>query len=185
MAKSRLLSNNSGFTLLETMIALAIMIVTLASIIAVESNSINATVRAKQMNTVAMLARNKMIELEYEVRGKTFDEVKKEEKGDFAEPFKDYTWSWAIKQIKFPSIGGAIGGSGAAQQGAASGGGAGANAQGSNEMIAMMMRLITNYLSKALREITVTIYWQRSGKEQSFAVSTYWVDLNSEFQLTE
>ncbi len=173
-----LLNNRSGFTLLEVIIALAIMVVSLASIIAVESNSINATIRAKQMNTVAMLARNKMIELEYEVQGKTFDEMKKESSGQFKEPFNDYKWSWTIKEMKFPNFS-------AAFSGAAAGGDEGSGAQGGSDMVATMVRLITNYLSKSLREMTVTISWMRSGKEQSFSVSTYWVNLNNELQLSE
>ncbi len=183
MARSRLLpalGNQSGFTLLEVIIALAILIVTLGSIIAVESNSINATIRARQMNTVAMLARNKMIELEYEIQDKTFDEVKKETKGEFPEPFKDYSWSWTIKEIKFPSFGGAMGGGNKNDSG-----GGGSATEGATDVVQMIMKLVTNFLSKAVREITVTISWQRSGKEQSFAVSTYWVDLNHEFQLSE
>ena len=49
----------------------------------------------------------------------------------------------------------------------------------------MLTKLVTNFLSKALREVTVTISWKKGAGEQSYAVTTYWVDLNHEFQLSE
>jgi prepilin-type N-terminal cleavage/methylation domain-containing protein len=166
----RLLSNSSGFTLLETIIALAIMVVTLASIITVESNSVQASIRARQMNIVAMLARNRMIELEYAIEGKKFDEVKKEDSGDFGDAYKDYRWKTEVKEIKFP----ALGGSGGEKK-----------EEGQTETVALLMKYITNFLSKAVREISVTIVYKRGGGEANFTVSTYWVDLNREFTLSE
>ena len=74
-------NSNAGFTLLETMIAMAIMMVAFSSILMVESSSINSSMRTKQLNVVAMLAKNIMVESEYLFEGKTFDEFKKEETG--------------------------------------------------------------------------------------------------------
>ena len=167
----RLSSNESGFTLLETMIALAIMMIAFASILLVESRSLSTSAKAKQMNVVAMLARNQMIKTEYDIEGKTFDEVKKEESGQFEEPFKDYTWSRTIKEMKFPALN-------------ISGGG-GKTADGNNQIAELLTKLVTNFFSKALREVNVTIKWKRGAGTQSFTVSTYWVDLNHEFQLQE
>jgi hypothetical protein len=44
---------------------------------------------------------------------------------------------------------------------------------------------MSSYLSKAIREVTVTITWQRGSGTQNFSVSTYWVNLNHEFSLSE
>lgn len=163
-------ADQAGFTLLETIIALAIMVVTLASILSVESGSIMTSARARQMNVVAMLARNKMSEMENLVEGKVFDEVKKEDGGAFEAPFQDYRWSLAIKEVKLPSLN-------------LSGGGGG---QPISDVVSLLTRLVTKYLSKSLREMTVAILWTgKSGKEQSFSVSTYWVDLNRDFELSE
>lgn len=165
--------DDSGFTLLETIIALAIMVLALASILSIESNSLNASMRAKQMNIVAMLAKDKMVEVEYEIEGKTFEEVKKENAGAFEEPYSDYRWTWVVKELEFPNLnlapaGGAQGGEG-----------------GQSDITELLTRLVTNFFSKALREVTVTVFWRKGGGEQSFSVSTYWVDLNHEFQLSE
>jgi prepilin-type N-terminal cleavage/methylation domain-containing protein len=170
--------NTDGFTLLEVVIAMAIMFIALSAILGVEAGSVNAATRAKQMTVVAMLARNVMVDTEMKVEGKTFEEVKKEEGGAFKEPFQDYRWSTVIKEVELPSL--TMGGK-SGEGGSDSGGGDGDG----NEVANMMTKLITKFLSKAIREITVSITWKKGKGEQSFAVSQYWVDLNHEFELSE
>ena len=83
---------------------MAIMVLAFASILSVEDGGITAAERTRQMNTVSMLARNKMIEIEYAIQGKAFDEVKKEDAGTYDDPFKDFRWKTEIKEIKFPNL---------------------------------------------------------------------------------
>ncbi len=168
--------NQSGFTLLEVIIALAIMVMAFASILAVESNSIEATVRTKQMNIVAMLARNQMTEMEYKFEGKTFEEVKKEDGGTFAAPYENFRWTSIIKEIEFPLLN--ISGPGGDES-------KGGEAKSGSDIAQMIVKLITKFLSKSIREVTVTIFWKRGSGESNFTVATYWVDLNHEFETTE
>jgi general secretion pathway protein I len=165
---------NAGFTLLEVVIAMAIMTIAFSSILAVEGGSIRASVRAKRMNIVSMLIKNQMVDAEYKIEGKTFDEVPKEESGTFPDPFQDFRWKRTIKELKFPNIAAGIG----AQPGQGGGG-------GESQMGETISRLMTNFLSKAIRELTVTITWKQGTTDQSYSISTYWVNLNNEFKLTE
>lgn len=165
--------DQSGFTLLEVMIAIGILAIGIGTIIVGESNSIDTTMRAKRMTTVAMLAKNALIEAEREVSGKSFTEVKDEESGQFNTPFEDYRWERKVKEIKFPDI---------AMQGA--------DDAASKEMIKTIdenalrvMKIATSYLSKSTREITVTIKWTEKKEEQKYSVSQYWVDLNHEINI--
>jgi prepilin-type N-terminal cleavage/methylation domain-containing protein len=167
----------AGFTLLETMIAMAIMMVAFASILMVESSSINTSVKAKQMNVVTMLAKNLMVETEYSFEGKTFDEYKKEESGTFPEPYQDYSWKREVKEVKFPDLG-----SGSAKASASDKSG---DAAAQDEASRQLTKLLTQFLSKATREVTVTIKFKRGSGEQSYSIATYWVNLNHEFQLSE
>lgn len=171
-------SDQEGFTLLEVIIAMAIMVIAFTSILTVESGSLNASARAKQMNIVAMLAKNKMVETEYEIEGKTFDEVSKESSGSFDPPYQDFSWQTTIKEVTFPNL--ALG------QGSPEGGKS-SNSQDSagSEMVTMMTKLVTKFFSKSIREVTVNISWKRGSGEQRYSVSTYWVDLNHEFELSE
>jgi DNA topoisomerase-2 len=59
----------------------------------------------------------------------------------------------------------------------------GGNAQGANDQTEMIAKLISKYISKAVREISVTILWKKGSADQSFSVSTYWVNLNHDFEL--
>lgn len=171
--------NEHGFTLLETMIAMGIMLVAFASILMVESASIESSIKARQMNVVSMLAQNAMIEAELEFQGKPFNEVKEEESGQFDEPYQEYTWTRKIKEIKFPSLNLNAGGGGGESE---DGGGGDSDNTRQGETLT---KLLTNYLSKAIREVTVTVTWKRGEGQRSYSLSTYWVDLNHEFALSE
>jgi type II secretion system protein I len=170
-SKEVLQKRPAGFTLLEVVIAMAIMLVTFTSILAVEGDSIRASDKAKQMNIVSMLAKNQMVETEFKIRKKPFEEVKKEESGTFKSPYEDYKWKTEIKETKlFSDIGKLIAG----------------NKEGAVDAnLSMVTQLLTNYLSKAIREVTVTVSWQRGSKEQSYSLTTLWVDLNHEFSLSQ
>lgn len=170
-------AKEAGFTLLETLIAVAIMLVAFSAILMVESASLNTSFKAKQMNIVAMLAKEAMVKAENEFEGKAFEEVPKEASGHFDPPYQDYRWSRVIKEIRFPSLsmGGNIGGGEGGDDGGSS----------SNNAMETLTKLLTNFLSKALREVSVTVSWKKGSGEQSFSLSTYWVDLNHEFELSE
>ncbi len=167
------LKSQAGFTLLEVIIAMAIMVLAIASILSVEQGSINSAARAKQMNVVTMLARNLMVETEFKIEGKPFSEVRKEEAGAFEKPYEDYKWKTSIKELKFPNMG------------AAPGGGGDKSGTSQTPAAEMIGKLMTSFLSKAIREITVTVSWKRGAGEQQYSLATYWVDLNYEFKLSE
>ena len=169
----------SGFTLIEVMIAIGILAIGMGAILVAENNSLDVTLRATRMTTVAMLAKNSLIEAERELEGKTFLEVRTDSSGKFDAPFTEYTWTRKIKEITFPNLMGPQGsGASGADAGAAAGG-----VQKIDANVERVVKVATNYLSKASREVNVTISWKEKGKDQSFSVSQYWVDLKHEFDI--
>lgn len=176
------MGSKAGFTLLEVMIAMAIMVVAFASILMLQSNALDGSGKARQMNVVSMLAKGLMVETEHAIEGKTFEEFKKEETGQFKEPYQDFSWKREIKEIKFPNLNLA----GAGGDGGASEAGAGAASQGGGtDATDKITKLMSNHLSKAIREVVITITWKRGKGEQNFSLSTYWVNLNHEFSISE
>ena len=167
--------DQSGFTLLETMIAVGIMVVAFASILMVESASIRAIERTRTMNIVSMLAKNAMIDAEQEFQGKTFKEVKEEESERFKAPFEGYRWIRSVKEVEFPTL----------NFTALAGGEEGGDGNQLTQSLETMTKLLTKFISESIREVTVTIEWQKGKGTQSYSVSTYWVDLNHEFSLQE
>ncbi len=177
-----MLRNRSGFTLLETMIAMAIMMVAFSSILMVESSSLNTSTKAKMMSIVSMLAKNKMSEIELELEGRSFTEVKAETSFEnFKEPYQDLKWKRVIKEVVFPSM---SFGSGNSNVSSSSSGNRG-SADGAEAAEERFSKIVTKFLSKAVREVTLTIAWKRGSGEQTYSVSMYWVDLNHEFNLSE
>jgi general secretion pathway protein I len=188
MLNSRLLSNRSGFTLLEVMIAVTLMLIAWTSIFATQSSSQTVVWKSSRLNDVTMLARSKMSEIETEIEGKRFEEVKKEEGGTFPEPWNDYAWKKEIKEVEFPNIsmqGGGSGGTGT-ESTASSSQSPEEDAQGGNtDAIERMMKLITKFLSQSIREVRLTLTWKQGASDASFTLTTWWVDLNHEFSLSE
>jgi len=171
----------AGFTLLEVMIAIGILAIGIGAILIAENNSLDVTLRAKRMTTVAMLAKNQMIEAEREIEGKSFTEVKDEASGTFDAPYADYQWERKIKEITFPNIMNPSSASGNPEDAAKDSGGV----QVTDPNVERVVKLATQYLSKASREITVTISWVEKKQDQHFSVSQYWVDLNHQFDMNE
>jgi prepilin-type N-terminal cleavage/methylation domain-containing protein len=176
----RLLRNDRGFTLLEVMIAMAIMLVSFSSILAIQSSSMNSALRSRQIHEVGMLARWAMAQTEVEITGKKFDEITEEISGQFEEPYQDYSWTRKVKEVKMPNL------SGIAK--AAQEANAGADAKSADEdknsaILEQMTKVITNFLSKAVREVTLTVSWKRGATTQKYEIAMYWVDLNSDFAI--
>lgn len=162
-----------GFTLLEVMIAVAIMTISLGAILQVQSNSLKNLDRSKIMGTAAMLARNQMIQAEMVFQGKSFEEIPGSEEGKFDAPFEEYRWAREIKEIEFPEMN--FSGGGESSEGEESQG---------NEMAERIGKIFSNYMTKGIREVVVTIYHGSGDQEREYQVSTYWVNLNNEFNLT-
>jgi len=179
--KSKLLSNQSGFTLLETLIAMAIMLVAFASILIVESGSLDASSRARNMNIVAMLARNALIDSELLLEGKEFTAAKTEESGNFPDPYSEYQWKREIKEIKFPTLNMGTGN----EEEESNQNSPNRNPDPNANMMSMLGKLIAKHLSKSIREVIVSVTWQKGGKPQTYSITWYWVNLNNDFALSE
>ena len=169
------LGDKSGFTLLETLFAITIMVITFAAILMVQSASINASARAKQMGVVAMLSKNIMLETEQLMKEKAFGDLPEEEDGNFPEPYQEYAWSRTVKEVEFPNLS-LTGGSPSPE---------GKQDAEMNNQEEMIGKLVTGFLSKALKRITVTVTWKKGKGTQSFSLNTYWVNLNNDFSLTQ
>lgn len=160
-----------GFTLLEVLIAISIMVIGVGTVLMIESNSLEATDKARRVTTAAMLAKRTMLEAEMLFEGKPFNEVKTEESGQYSEPYETFQWTRTIKEIELPNMNPPSGG------GQGSGGDSGAD-----ENANTMTNMITSFLSKGMREVTVTVRWPRGKGFQEMSVTQYWVDLNHELQ---
>ena len=90
---------NWGFTLLEVMIALAIIAIALVTVLGSQSQSLSLASEAKFKTTAALLAQSKMAEIEAES-----PENLASNSGDFGETFPNYHWELTVSDLAFAGV---------------------------------------------------------------------------------
>ena len=80
--------HHSGFTLLEVMVAMAILAIALVAVLSFQAQSISMANEARLMTTASMLTQSKIAEIE-SVGTETSS-------GDFGEDFPNYRWELSI-----------------------------------------------------------------------------------------
>lgn len=93
--------NSRGFTLLEVMVAVAIMAMVLVTLLGLKNSSMENVMLMQHMTTATMLAKRAMVETTTEAKpGQTL-----ELEGTFPEAeFKDYTWKKIIDPTSIITI---------------------------------------------------------------------------------
>ncbi len=92
-------TSEKGFTLLEVMIALAILAITLVAVFQSQSQSISMAGNARFLTTASLLAQSKMAEMEA-IGMKNI----KSENGDFGRDFPDYEWRMTVKDMDIEPV---------------------------------------------------------------------------------
>lgn len=176
MDPRRPLDSESGFTLLEVIVAIAILVIAFASIYSIQFSSLRSFEKTRDRNLVSMLARGAMAQTEVEMRGKAFNELQAEQGGQFDKPYETYRWTRKIKEIEFPTL--PLLNSGSEEEG-----GSENSSASKNPMLDNVSKMISQTLTRSIREVTVTISWKRGKADQSYQLSTYWVDFSQGVQL--
>jgi general secretion pathway protein I len=86
---------DKGFTLMEVMVAMAILAIALVSIFQLQSQSISMATDSRFMTTAALLAQSKMVEVE--TRPSLSNQS---EDGDFGTDYPQYTWHLVISDTQ-------------------------------------------------------------------------------------
>src|SRR5512140_1670255 len=196
---------NRGFTLLETVVALAILALALMAIFDLNSGAVANHVYTKHLTVAALLARSKMTDLEQKLYDDGFSNDDAEESGDFsAEGWPGFKWrakiiapktdgvspdqlSGAIFNRPIGDTGGDLGGlsslfggsSGAGGKDGKSGGPmpAGGGLGGMAGMAQPMFTQMIDQLTKAVREVHLTVTWKEGKLVESMDVVTHVVSL--------
>jgi prepilin-type N-terminal cleavage/methylation domain-containing protein len=181
----------AGFTLLEVMIALAILGMSLTVISGSQQNSIRAANRAKWMSVAVMLARYKMVDVEDTLFEEGFSDFEENEEGDFDEEgFEKYSYTLVIDKIELPptmdanALQGAMGGddaddtkdnSAAPTPGGAMGGMGGMMSLGAG-LLAKQFEMIRNVLEQSIRRVQLKVEWPEGSQIRNVTVVGYFTD---------
>jgi general secretion pathway protein I len=106
MAKSAMTSRtpDSGFTLLEIMVAVAILASTLVVLLSIVTNNVRSTNHAKMTTGATFLARTKMVEIEDEILDNGFTDNDEVKAGTFRDlGYPQFRFDTLIERIELPS----------------------------------------------------------------------------------
>ncbi len=100
MISMQVLRTKSGFTLLEVLIALAIMAIVLSAVYRIHSQTLSMTTANRFYTVAPMLAQGKMAQLDT-----TSSDVETGDSGDFGERFPGYSWSVTAEDFSSEALG--------------------------------------------------------------------------------
>jgi general secretion pathway protein I len=104
MKQSRPRSSSSGFTLIEIMVAFAILSLTLVTLLGIVTNNVRATNHAKMTTAATFLARTKMSDVEDQVLYEGFTTDTETAHGTFKEDgYPQFRWETMIERIELPT----------------------------------------------------------------------------------
>lgn len=184
-----------GFTLLEVMIAVAILGLSLTAIFSSEVGAANVAARARRQNVAATLARCKMGEIEQVIAIEGLPALEKKDTDACCEhaPVEGFECDWLIERIILPELGAAGGEEGDEDvevtlsqranekldevQAAETTQQVLAGESGNLAMLALELGfpILKPFLEEQVRRATVTVRWKEGPKERGFDVIQYLV----------
>lgn len=104
-------TKTQGFTLLEVMVAMAILSIGLVAIFSSEVGAMNIGLRARRTDMATLLARCKMAEIEEHVANQGLPAVDLSDAGECCEGVDNliYRCEWSVKRVVLPDVGDALG----------------------------------------------------------------------------
>jgi len=192
-----------GFTLLEVMIALAILGLCVTTLTRSQLASVRAARRAKMMTVATMLARYKMVEVEDKLFDEGFSDFKQEEKKSFKEEgferlgvdratFEQFSYDLIVDKVELPASINAEGlqqavssmsdgagkgsGSGSSKSPTGPGGMASGLGSAATGMIGKQLEMVRNLLEQSIRRVEVKVEWKEGKIAHNVTVSGYFTD---------
>jgi len=92
---------SSGFTLLEVMIAVAIIAIALMALLDSQSQGLSLANESRFNTTASLLAQGKMAEIEAITEKPNL----LSDSGDFGDDFPDYAWQLSVQDVSFEGVG--------------------------------------------------------------------------------
>ena len=172
-----------AFSLLEVMVAMAILSVGLVSLLQVQSRSAQLAIEAREMTVATMLARGKLYDCQTDLMKKGFTIGDYDESGNFDdEGYPTFFWECHAYKPEMPT-GDGVGDMGSAAS--ALGMGASADAAGSGQpqgadmgmnMIAPVLQQMASVMGDSIRELVIIVRWGTGADQQELRVTTHVVD---------
>ena len=99
MLISKMRNKVQGFTLLEVMIAVAVLTIALSAVLGLQSRSLTLAAESRFHTTAALLAQGKMAETAVAEMGSLASDS-----GDFGDVFSGYAWRLSVQNADLPGL---------------------------------------------------------------------------------
>lgn len=179
----------AGFTLLEVLVAVAILAISLTSLLTSQMNALRATRYAASITSMAFLAESKLVDIEWQIKEQDdgWGDNDKEFEGDFSEEgWPDVTYKCIADMIEMPEYT-ALQRMADASEGDDEPGLGGVDVQDAGEQafdsLGMVWPIIKEAVERAIRKASCTVYWTDGKIEREFRIDTYWTDPTALTQL--
>lgn len=183
-----------GFTLLEVMVAVAILGLGLTAILSAQAGTFAMSAHARNLSVATTLARCKMGEIENQLLKEGFQELEVNESGPCCEDdtTPNIQCSWKIEKIELPQpnygaldlnsgldlgTSGSSGGIPGFPPSSSSSGSGGSDMPDIGGMLQMVAQLaypdLKAIYETSTRKVTLTVTWKQGSKDYSFAVEQW------------
>lgn len=164
------MTRSRGFSLLEVLVAVAVMAISFLAIAEYQGQAMSRVRRTQNLTVATMLLREKMAEVLFEI-GKEYKQQKvfpedKNENGTFDDPFQSYRWEWQARKVAVPMPKGI----GDDEEGSESGEGGESPPQGLQQIL---FKMVNDQIKDAIREVKTKVIWEENGKEKEIEVTTH------------
>ncbi len=171
-------AREGGFTLLEIMVAIAILSMTLVVLLSIITNNIRATNHAKMTTAATLLARTKMIDIEDQILDNGFSDTTETASGTFKEQgYPQFDWETTIERIDLPADMGQQARDKSTQDETDAKDPMSMLTGFMGSMMSSFIEPVRIGLQESIRKVTVKVIWDEHGRRnQSFDVVQYLTD---------
>lgn len=162
-------SSEKGFTLLEVMIAFALLTGILFVAVLSQSSSLLSSTRSKNILIATNLARNIMSEMEVKYESVPFEQLPKEEQGNFSAPNESFKWELKFEEVDFSILSDLF-----AKQ-------AEADKKDQEANTDALIRMFEEYLKKSVRRMNITVEYPDSNATAKLSFTQLLVNYDAEF----
>lgn len=173
-----LAKTQGGFTLLEVIIAVAILGISLISLLRAQQDALRATAYARDLTTAAFLAEDKLVDIEWQLRKDGWTESDVTFEGDFSEEgWPNIRYECLVDFMELPEFSALMNAKNDADK--AAGDDDGMMGGGMNQafgFLGMVWPQIKAGIEAAIRKVHCTVRWKTGKIENDFDVATFWTN---------
>ena len=161
------LGDKRGFTLIEVMVAMAIIVIAFVAITNSIIYSQMSSSKSRKSVIASYLAAQKLAEFNIKYSGKSLKDIPAIETGSFSKPHDGF--SWEIKSQPFEYDLGSLATSLASPE------------ETQPEQIMQVLKNLSETLKESIKEVTISIVWTSEKRPRKYALTSHFV--NKQVQL--